>query len=79
MNSEQIKEWFGKENLSVKETDFIKFTDFKELREWDVSGRDDCSYIYLGKVDGRFFYYYCYNDKVWRNDWGFMDELENKE
>ncbi|MFA6309587.1 MAG: hypothetical protein WC677_07640 [Clostridia bacterium] len=77
MNSKQIKEWFGN-SLVKDEFEFLKFTGFVLLRDWNVSGRDDCTFFYIGKVDNRFFWYIC-DTRVWHHDWGFMDEMTVEE
>jgi len=74
MDTKRIKDWFGN-SLVKDEMEFIKFTDFKQLRDWDISGRDDCTYFYVGTVNDRFFWYKCDKD-VWYDQWGFMDEME---
>ena len=56
MNTQEIKSRFvGDYHYTMPEGEFINLTGFKELKEWDVSGRDDCTSLFIGTVDGRFF------------------------
>jgi hypothetical protein len=86
MDTKQIKQhfMFTKEDnlnyyrLTTPENDFVKYIGFKELKSWDVSGRDDCVEIHIGKVGNRYFWYRDNSCKVWYDDWGFLDEIREE-
>lgn len=81
MNNQDIIDHFKNKkvypyHVYIPEKEFLEFTKFKELKCFDISGRDDCTYIYLGTVEDRSFWY-LESSGVFYNDFGFFDELEN--
>lgn len=78
MDTKTIKEWFESE-LTKPEHEFLKLTGFKELKFFDVSGRDDWVEIYIGRIENRFFWYKTIDGNVWYDDWDFLDELPDSQ
>jgi hypothetical protein len=83
MDTKQIKQHFmftkgetPNYKLNVFESDFVKYTGFKELISWNADSRDYTRNIYVGTVDGRFFWYVENDNDVWYDGWGFLDEIK---
>jgi len=66
-----FKGWY-----TVSESSFCEFTNFIELKYFDVSGLDDCTFIHLGLVNGKPFWYKDCECRVYNDDFSFFDEMK---
>lgn len=76
MKTSEIKNQLFQNNLCISEIEFTAGINFRELKSWCFTHRNEGDEnIYIGIVNNRFLWYKEQDGKIYCDEWGFLDEI----